>query len=169
MPTPDRPSTCRSPNPAPPADEASRPQPAAWSTPNPPPRSPIQSVWVASFSGVVMASSSSVADRHDWLLASSARRYLRRCSRAPLSRGIKAAGRLTASSLEDDSGDMRRHDQQPRQSRCAAPVCPRRNTTPPQEQASSINCQGNPTTRARHRAAGASELGVLPTGSVKLR
>ena len=62
-PTPARPSTCRSPDPARPAAATHRPRPAAGSKPNPPLRSPIQSVWVASFSIVAMASFSSVVDK----------------------------------------------------------------------------------------------------------
>nr|WP_245618377.1 hypothetical protein [Knoellia aerolata] len=57
-----RPSTVRSPNPARPDAADYRPRPAAAPTPNPPLRSPIQSVWVASFSTVAMASFSSVVD-----------------------------------------------------------------------------------------------------------
>ena len=61
-PPPGRPSTCRYPAAARPAAAEHHPRPAAGSTPSPPPRSPIQSVWVASFSTVAMASFSSVAD-----------------------------------------------------------------------------------------------------------
>ena len=45
-----------------PAAAEPHPPPAAGSAPNPPQRSPTQSVWVASFSSVAMASFSSVAD-----------------------------------------------------------------------------------------------------------
>jgi hypothetical protein len=61
-PTHDRPLTGRSPNPKRPDDAEHHPRPAARPTPNPPPRSPTQSVWVASFSPAGMASSSSVVD-----------------------------------------------------------------------------------------------------------
>jgi hypothetical protein len=56
------PSTGRYQDPWRPAAAEPRPPPAAGSAPNPPLRSPIQSVWVASFSSVAMASSSSAAD-----------------------------------------------------------------------------------------------------------
>ena len=62
MPTPAPPSTYRYPDLVRPAAAEHRPQPAAGSKPNPPLRSPIQSVWVASFSTVAMASLSSVVD-----------------------------------------------------------------------------------------------------------
>ena len=61
-PPPARPSPCRSRDPARPAAAEPHPPPAAGSTPNPPPRSPNQSVWVASFSSVATASFSSVVD-----------------------------------------------------------------------------------------------------------
>ncbi len=61
-PPPGPPSPARSPTPERPAAAEHRPQRAAGSTPSPPPRSPIQSVWVASFSTVAMASFSSVVD-----------------------------------------------------------------------------------------------------------
>jgi hypothetical protein len=57
-----RPSTVRCPGTVRPGAAAHRPRPAAGSEPNPPQRSPIQSVWVASFSTVAMASFSSVVD-----------------------------------------------------------------------------------------------------------
>ena len=56
------PSTCRYQVPAPPAAAEPRPPPTAGSAPNPPQRSPIQSVWVASFSTIVIALPSSAAD-----------------------------------------------------------------------------------------------------------
>ena len=61
-PPPARPSTCRSQAHGPPAAAEPRPPPAAGSAPNPPQRSPTQSVGVASFSTVAMASFSSGAD-----------------------------------------------------------------------------------------------------------
>src|SRR6478752_2570386 len=55
-------STFRSLDPVRPDAAEHRPRPAAGSEPNPPLRSPNQSVWVASFSSVAMASFSSVVD-----------------------------------------------------------------------------------------------------------
>jgi hypothetical protein len=61
-PTPAPPSPVRCPSPARPGAAEHRPPPTAESEPNPPQRSPTQSVWVASFSTVAMASFSSVVD-----------------------------------------------------------------------------------------------------------
>ncbi len=61
-PPPARPSTAPRPGPVRPGAAEHHPPPAAGSKPNPPLRSPIQSVWVASFSTIAMASSSSVVD-----------------------------------------------------------------------------------------------------------
>src|SRR6476661_913521 len=57
-------STFRSLDPVRPDAAEHRPRPAAGSEPNTPLRSPIQSVWVASFSTVAMASFSSVVDTY---------------------------------------------------------------------------------------------------------
>jgi hypothetical protein len=61
-PPPARPSTGRYPAAGPPAAAEPLPQPAAGSAPNPPLRSPSQSVWMASFSSGAMASFSGGAD-----------------------------------------------------------------------------------------------------------
>src|SRR4029453_4759329 len=63
-PTPARPSTAPHQDPARPDAATHRPRPAAGSEPNPPLRSPIQSVWVASFSTVAIASFSRVVDTY---------------------------------------------------------------------------------------------------------
>ena len=62
-PPPARPSTCRCPAAGPPAAAEHLQRPASGSAPNLPLRSPVQSVWVASSSSVVMASPSSGADK----------------------------------------------------------------------------------------------------------
>ena len=62
MPPPDQLSPAQSPTAEQPAAAADHPPRAAGSMPSPPPRSPTQSVGVASFSAVAMASFSSVVD-----------------------------------------------------------------------------------------------------------
>ena len=60
-----RPSAYRSQDPGRPDVVEHRPRPAAGSEPNPPLRSPIQSVWVALFSTVAVAPFSNVVDKGD--------------------------------------------------------------------------------------------------------
>ena len=83
MPPPDQLSPAQSPTAEQPAAAADHPPRAAGSTPSPPPRSPTQSVGVASFSAVAMASFSSVVDTGGSTAAPRAVSPSARCSVTP--------------------------------------------------------------------------------------